>query len=129
MKSLLLLLVGTSLFAAAHSFFLIYSQPNSGNHDLIVGGREYNDRLIYSENVTESFQWSGMKLIINRTVEAPPNFQVTQVKCINAVQDGTGAEANIVSGGPGLGWVTIRFKSQRWRGIYFGIEVYARPTY
>ena len=97
------------------------------SHNLVVGSRQYNDKLIYEENISESYQISGKKKIITRTIKAPANYVITQVRALDQITDGTGAEPTVTGGGPGLNQVSLRFKSQRWHGIYFRLEVYAKP--
>ncbi|XP_003426707.1 probable salivary secreted peptide [Nasonia vitripennis] len=99
---------------------------NKSNH-LVVGNRQYGDKIIYSENIEEKFLITGKKLILNRTILAPNNYVITQVRALDKITDGTGAEPIVTGGGPDLTWVSLRFKSQRWHGIYFIVEVYARP--
>lgn len=100
-----------------------------GSHTIFVGRREQNDKLIYTDHISESFSLTGQKKVLERVVRAPENHIITAVHAIDDATDGTGAEPSIVSGGPGSDWVAVKFKSHRLRGVYFTLEVYAKPTY
>lgn len=99
------------------------------SNDLVVGQRQARDSLVYTESITEKFLVSGKKLIITKNIEVPNGYVITQVRALDKATDGTGAEATVIGGGPDMDWISLRFKSQRWRGIYFNIEVYAKPRY
>lgn len=101
---------------------------NKSNH-LVVGNRQYGDKIIYNESIEEKYLITGQKLILNRTILAPNSYVITQIRALDKITDGTGAEPTVTGGGPDLTWVTLRFKSQRWHGIYFNVEVYAKPKY
>ena len=98
------------------------------SHHLVVGNREKGDALVYQENIAEEYHVSGTKVIVERNVRAPENHMITQVRLLDQTSDGTGAEATITGGGPGAGGVNLRFKGQRWHGVYFRVEVYAVPV-
>ncbi|XP_003425836.1 probable salivary secreted peptide [Nasonia vitripennis] len=99
------------------------------SNDLVVGSRQARDSLVYTESITEKFLVSGKKLIITRNIQVPNGYVITQVRATDKAADGTGAEATVIGGGPDMEFISLRFKSQRWRGIYFDIQVYAKPRY
>ncbi|XP_058799496.1 probable salivary secreted peptide [Phymastichus coffea] len=122
--STILLLTTLAVFSAE-----VASQAEIGSHSITVGIREQNDKMIHQEHISESFLITGQKKIIERVIRASENHVITMVRAIDDATDGTGAEPSITSGGPGSDWVAVRFKSQRLRGVYFNLEVYAKPSY
>lgn len=132
MKYLLLFFVISTYIVTSHSFFFIYGvktlQNGTDAHHLTVGARENGDKLIYQESIAEEYLF-GSKRSINRTIGAPKGQYLTYIACHDRATDGTGAYPSILNGGPGYDWVEINFKSQRWHGIYFDLEVYGKLKY
>lgn len=119
--------------ASVHVAFILAALAilfvSAESHNLIVGEREYGDDSIYRENIAEKYDWTGQKVIVTRNITAPYNYYITQVRCMDEATDGTGAEPAVTGGGPKGSWVNMRFKSQRWHGIYFRVEVFGKRKY
>lgn len=91
--------------------------------------REYGDLSIYRESIAEKFSWIGQKVVKKRNITAPYNHYITKVQCLDEYTDGTGADPEVIDGGSITDWVSLRFTSQRWHGIYFKVEVFAKRKY
>ncbi|CAB0038880.1 unnamed protein product [Trichogramma brassicae] len=113
----LVLLCLAALAALAHS----------QSHDLVIGERQYNDILVYSENIALQASVVGQKVVHEQTFSAINNHVITQVVAKDSANDGTGATVTVTGGGPGHDSITLRFKSQRFRGVYFTVQVFAKP--
>lgn len=99
------------------------------SNSLIVGKREAGDQSVHNENIAEKASVIGKKVIVTMNITVPPNYYVTQVECWDQASDGTGAEATLTGGGPGASSVSLRFKSQRFHGVYVKVEVFAKRRY
>ncbi|XP_014238050.1 probable salivary secreted peptide [Trichogramma pretiosum] len=99
----------------------------SQSHDLVIGERQYNDILVYSENIALQASVVGQKIVHEQTFNAINNHVITQVVAKDSADDGTGATVTVTGGGPGQDHITLRFKSQRFRGVYFTVQVFAKP--
>ncbi|KAL5274389.1 hypothetical protein ACFFRR_000868 [Megaselia abdita] len=89
------------------------------------GARRNPDRLLYTDNV---FNATRAGQSITRDVYFPKNGQavknITLIRAVDNVNNGTGAYPTLLSGGPGFRYSNIRFSSQRNYGINFRIEYY-----
>ncbi|KAJ8668347.1 hypothetical protein QAD02_010010 [Eretmocerus hayati] len=93
--------------------------------DMNVGARQDGDRMVLMDNVTVKASYFGsMKL--EKEYQVPDGYTITHVKSMDQTDDGNGAQAVVVSGGPGTNKVVIRFQSRWWRGIYHRVEIYAK---
>lgn len=99
------------------------------SNNLIVGKRQYNDKLIYQENINKKASIIGMKIILEKVINVPRDYVITEVRALDMMTDGTGAFVVVTGGGPGQESISLRFKSQRFHGIYFVVQVYAKPRY
>lgn len=99
------------------------------SNNLIVGKREYNDKLVYQENINKKPNIVGKKTIHEEVINVPRGYVITEVRALDMITDGTGAFVIVSGGGPGQESVSLRFKSQRFHGIYFIVQVYAKPRY
>lgn len=109
------------------------------------GTRKSPDRLVYSESVFNATR-AGQSII--RDVYFPKNVSfwstnfsrklfyfnsflqgqsvknITLIRAVDNVTNGTGAYPLLLSGGPGFRYSNIRFNSQRNYGINFRVEYY-----
>ncbi|KAJ8668271.1 hypothetical protein QAD02_009934 [Eretmocerus hayati] len=97
-------------------------------HDLIVGGRQYGDRIVHQEYVYKPSKWLGT-VTLDKTFNLGYRENITQVKVLDTKADGTGAYPRVTGGGPGNSWVSLHFESQRSHGIKFNVEIYAKTRY
>ena len=98
----------------------------SDSHHLIIGKKQPNDDLVYQETIGISASLIGKKVTLEKTFNAILNHVITQVRAIDIKSDGTGAYAMATAGGPGHQSVTLRFESQRFHGIYFIVQLFAK---
>ncbi|XP_003424275.1 probable salivary secreted peptide [Nasonia vitripennis] len=99
------------------------------SNNLIVGKRHPNDKLMYQENINKRANIVGKKTIYEEVINVPRDHVITAVRALDMMTDGTGAFVVVTGGGPGQESVSLRFKSQRFHGIYFIVQVYAKPRY
>ncbi|KAJ8668350.1 hypothetical protein QAD02_010013 [Eretmocerus hayati] len=118
-KNLLLLIVSSVLVAVCLS----------EDKKLVVGERQLGDKLERSETVSEEYNIFGKKVIVEKWFNVTtPGHVITQVIATNQVTDGTGAEVTLYGGGPNNPGVKLRFKSQRWHGVYYKVEIYGQSA-
>lgn len=124
-----------SFFIAFISLAIVHSDPVPtkldvpsvlSSNDLIVGSRTYDDQLVHEENIAIGASIIGKKVIHEQTIKVLTNHVITQVLALDQATGNTGAEVTVTKGGPGQDSITLRFKSQRFRGIYFNVKVYAK---
>ncbi|OXU24854.1 hypothetical protein TSAR_008649 [Trichomalopsis sarcophagae] len=101
---------------------LAVSLPN----DVIAGSRIPGDRLIQREEVKKDASWVGMKVTITKTFEGDKYSKISQLRALDQHSNGHGATAKIIAGGVGFSYVTIKFESERFRGIDFVVELYGK---
>ena len=97
------------------------------SHHLVIGQRQYNDVLVYQENINEPASLIGQKVIKEQTFNAIKDHVITEVRALDQATDDTGATVTVTGGGPGQDFIKLRFKSQRFHGVYFTVQVYAKP--
>lgn len=100
-----------------------------GQNNLIVGERAKNDHLDYQENISVGASLIGKKVVVEKTFNVTKGHVITQIRALDQATDGTGATSVITAGGPERNSVTLRFKSQRFHGVYFVVQLYAKPGY
>ncbi|XP_014213543.1 probable salivary secreted peptide [Copidosoma floridanum] len=100
-------------------------EADTSNH-LIVGHRESLDTLAHQENVSEWASLIGRIVEKTRTFNITNDYVITQIRALDRATDGTGANAVLVAGGPGSNFATLEFESQRFHGIYFTVQLYAK---
>lgn len=95
------------------------------SHHLIVGRREFNDRLDYQEFIVKNSQTLRV-VTVEKTFNASRNSYITQIQALDQKTNGNGAYASLLKNGPGFNNVTLKFKSQRGHGINFKVLIYSR---
>ncbi|XP_001599861.1 probable salivary secreted peptide [Nasonia vitripennis] len=96
------------------------------NNDLIIGDHVAGDRLLQLEHIEKDAAWWGEKGSITRTFEGDTFAKITMVRALDKHDNGHGATAEIIAGGVGHSYVTIKFVSERLRGIDFIVEIYGK---
>ncbi|XP_063984392.1 probable salivary secreted peptide [Diachasmimorpha longicaudata] len=104
--------------------YVSYGAGQKKSHDLVAGSRLPGDRLVHREYIVRSS--SRGQISIQRMFSAPRFEKITQVLALDQTNNGTGGYASIVRGGPGLGNVTLNFKSQTNYGLRFLVQIYSR---
>lgn len=121
-----------TVFIAAFLAFGVISVSSSilSSNDLTVGARQSNDKLVYDGIIDIPASWIGRKVIHEQTFNATlSNHIITQLRALDLAENDTGASVIVTAGGPGHESMTLRFKSQRLRGIYFRVLVFAKSRY
>lgn len=96
------------------------------NRSLIIGYRMPGDRLVYRESISKNAGWMKIQ-IIEKTFNVSRYERITMIQSLDQNRNGTGANVNVLKGGPGYNNVTLRFKSQRGYPISHIVQLYARP--
>ena len=109
-------------------YYQPYAAAPNKSHNLIIGSRQPNDRLVYQENIVKPSKWLQV-IEVTKSFGIGPAFAITQVRAMDQKTNGNGAIATRVAGGPGYSNITLKFKSQRGHGINFVVQVYGRPHY
>ncbi|XP_011686766.1 PREDICTED: probable salivary secreted peptide [Wasmannia auropunctata] len=100
-----------------------YAPPN---RSLTIGYRMPGDRLVYRESIVKNAGWMKIQ-IIEKTFKVSKYERLTMIQSLDQNRNGTGANVNVLKGGPGYNNVTLRFKSQRGYNISHIVQLYARP--
>ncbi|KAL7304490.1 hypothetical protein TKK_0003282 [Trichogramma kaykai] len=97
-------------------------------NDLVIGVRQPNDFLIQRELVQKDADVSalGIRTSYERTFTGNNISNITMIRALDQHDNGHGATAQIVGGGVGFKYVTIKFKSELFRGIDFVVEIYGK---
>lgn len=96
------------------------------NHDLIIGDHVPGDRLLQVEQIEKDAAWWGEKSSITKTFEGDTFAKITMVRALDKHTNDHGATAEIIAGGVGYSYVTIKFVSERLRAIDFIVEIYGK---
>ncbi|KAL7300532.1 hypothetical protein TKK_0006530 [Trichogramma kaykai] len=101
---------------------LAVTRPN----DVFVGARIPGDRIIQRERIVKDASKIGRKAIVSKTFSGDGYSNITYIRALDQHTNGHGATATIISGGTGFKFVTMKFKSERFRGIDFVVELYGK---
>ncbi|XP_049788395.1 probable salivary secreted peptide [Schistocerca cancellata] len=113
---------------AEYGILQLGSLRNS-SHNLVLGWRQYGDRLLLRQTVHKGSRFFG---VVTAEFSYPPPHSyprpanITAVYAIDLKKDGHGAFVNLTSGGVGMPRVSLRFKSQRGYGVKHLVEVYGK---
>lgn len=90
------------------------------------GCRQNDSRLYVMKGMEKSASYFGRKVKIEETILTRPGFVITYIEStnLNANSD-NGPECIIRGGGPGQAFITLKYKSQRFRGINHELKIYA----
>ena len=97
---------------------------SAGKNDLIIGHRVYGDRPIQTESIVMDASKIGRIVTITKTFSGNGYSTITQVQAIDRNASGHGAKVSLVAGGEGNKFVTLKFESERFRGIDFFVEIF-----
>lgn len=128
-KIIFVLLFATALILVANvsptTGYNNYYRGRNISHNFIIGSRRPGDRLVMQQNITAS---AATFQIVTRSVQflVQGGKNITQVTALDQKVDGTGAYVTLKNGGVGKRNITLRFKSQRSRGINFIVKIFAR---
>ena len=93
-----------------------------------IGSRIPGDKIIQHFNVYIPSSFSRV-IKAFRVLRGDRTSKITQIVLTYQSFHGSGAEASLISGGPGQNYATIQFKSKKDHGINFLVEVYGiRPS-
>ncbi|CAL1674765.1 unnamed protein product [Lasius platythorax] len=95
------------------------------SHHLIVGSRVPGDRLVIRQNIVKNSSWLKVQ-VIEQTFNVSAREILTLIQSLDQKTNGNGASVSLLKGGPGVSYVTLKFKSQRSHGINHIVELYAR---
>lgn len=96
-------------------------------NDVIVGSRVPGDHVIGNiQHITKDASYIGKIVTVTKTFQGDGFSKITQIRALDQYSDGNGATAHFIAGGVGSNFVTIKFESQRFRGIDFVVELYGR---
>lgn len=99
-------------------------EANKSNN-LIVGSRDYGDRMTLQEYVYKSS--SILQIVtLEKNFELPANERITQVLALDQKTNGNGAFPSVTGGGPGHNNIKFRFKSQRGHSIKFFVQIFSK---
>lgn len=101
---------------------------SNADRDLVIGDRQSGDNLIEQRQV-EKDAWPFMIVEKTETIMGDGNSVITRVEIIDTKKQETSAKAAILSGGPGMSYVTVKFESERGHGIHYIIKVYGKRGY
>ncbi|KAJ8668348.1 hypothetical protein QAD02_010011 [Eretmocerus hayati] len=105
---------------------LLIGSVFSTQHNLEVGAHQPGDRLVTTDEVRIDANLIK-KVVEEREFLVPRGYVITMVKATNLSSDDTGAEVVMLGGGPGSDRVRLRFKSQRFEGVYHRVDIFAKP--
>ncbi|KAK9507189.1 hypothetical protein O3M35_007097 [Rhynocoris fuscipes] len=124
-KILLLLVLGFVATTWAYPKTACGSGPS---HDLIMGQRQYGDRMLYTSREKKSksilrvgvtdIKWPLRGMQIRETI--------TRVEVLDQKHDGSGGCAFLVGGGVGSSFLNLHLKTQRGGSFDFLINIYGR---
>lgn len=112
----------------AQSDHLRFARAANKSHNLILGARQYNDRLVYQENIYKKSGFISSQEV-TKTFNVSRYETITRVEALDQKVDGTGAYAKLIRGGPGYNNVTLKFKSQFRHSINFVVRIFAKRFY
>ena len=92
-------------------------------HDLIIGKLVPGDILIRKYVVWKTYELFK-SISITKTYKADGFSKITRVEALDRHDNGHGAKVELVDGGVGYTYVTLRFESENTRGIDFLIKLY-----
>ncbi|KAK0168625.1 hypothetical protein PV327_002403 [Microctonus hyperodae] len=116
--------IASSLYPPSAYVQQYVAAPNKSHH-LIAGSRLPGDRLLLQQYIVKSSSWMQITTV-EKSFNVSRYEKITQIQALDQKNDGTGAYPSIIRGGPGTSNVTIKFKSQRSKGINFVVLIYAR---
>lgn len=94
-------------------------------HNLIIGQRQSNDRLLIKQKV--SVQGSkGVITSVVRNWNLANHDTITYVRVLDENHNGLGGFAKLIGGGAARKDLKLEFNSQRSQSINFSVEIYAR---
>ncbi|KAK0085231.1 hypothetical protein PV325_005566 [Microctonus aethiopoides] len=118
------LAIASSLYPPS-AYIQQYAVAPNKSHHLIAGSRLPGDRLLLQQYIVKSSSWMQITTV-EKSFNVSRYEKITQIQALDQKSDGTGAYPSIVRGGPGTSNVTMKFKSQRSKGINFVVLIYAR---
>lgn len=95
------------------------------NNTLVVGFKQGSDILLEQKRISEPAKRNKV-LNFNRNFKVRPRHSITLVVAVDQFRNGTGSDAKIVRGGPGLNNVTLKFTSQKSQGVDFIVTLYGK---
>lgn len=98
---------------------------SSQSHNMVLGSRGLRDRLLFHQVIAKSGRFLR---IVSYDFKYPPahrnNILINQVVVNDKNKNGNGGYAKFLYGGPNHKNVTIRFNSQRGKGLDFEVFIY-----
>lgn len=101
------------------------NSTSSYNNTLVVGFKRQSDILLEQKRISEPAK-RNRALNFEKNFRVGPRHSITLVVAEDQSTNGTASEAKIVKGGPGSNNVTLKFTSQKGRGVDFLVTLYGK---